>query len=144
MCSIVKAIKKQHFEAMERHESWDFTYWAFDLHGSIVIPNYETGNIPTEMYPYAEEVLKMLSNRNDIVMFLYTCSHPHEQIQYMDFFRGRGIDFKYVNKNPEVKTQQTGYGYYKDKPYFNILIEDKAGFDPETDWLAIKQYMKNK
>jgi len=24
-------------------------------------------------------------------------------------------------------------------PYFNVLFEDKAGFDPEEDWAKVKQ-----
>lgn len=144
MCSIVKAIEKQHFEAMDRHESWDFTYWAFDLHGTIIIPNYDSDNIPREFYPYAKEVLQMLSKREDVVMYVYTCSHPHEQKKYVDYFKEEGIDFKYVNENPEVKTEPEGYGYYEAKPYFNVLFEDKAGFDPETDWLPVKLFLEMK
>ena len=137
---ILRAIRVQHFEAMERHKTWDFTYWAFDLHQTIIIPNYEYGNIPKEFYPYAKEVLQMLSKRDDIVMYMYTCSHPHEQEEYVKYFEEMGIDFKWVNKNPEVKTDKQGYGYYEDKPYFNVLFEDKAGFDPYEDWEDIRDY----
>jgi hypothetical protein len=43
-----------------------------------------------------------------------------------------------VNKNPEVKS--TTYGYYEDKPYFNVLFEDKAGFDATEDWFLVGNY----
>ena len=108
---ILRAIKTKHFEALEKR-GWDYTYWALDLHGTIVKPNYETGNIPKEFYPYAKEVLQMLSKRDDIIMYIHTCSHPHEQEKYVDYFKEMGIDFKWVNENPEVKTENDGYGYY--------------------------------
>ena len=28
--------------------------------------------------------------------------------------------------------------------YFNILLDDKAGFDPDIDWKLIYKYLKNK
>jgi hypothetical protein len=141
--SILRAIQKNHFDALIKHPTWGFTYWFCDIHSSIVIPNYNNNKIPTEFYPYAKEVLQMLSKRDDVVLALYTCSHPHEQEEYIKFFKENDIDFKYVNKNPEVKTNNNGYGYYEDKPYFNVLIEDKAGFDAEVDWLEIKNYFNN-
>ena len=30
---------------------------------------------------------------------------------------------------------------FEKKFYFNILLDDKAGFDPETDWSVIKEYL---
>lgn len=141
---ILRAIRQQHFEALEKHPTWGFTYWAFDLHGTIIKPNYETGNIPTEFYPYAKEVLLMLSKRDDVVMYMYTCSHPHEQEQYVKFFEEQGIKFKWVNENPEVPTDNNGYGYYEQKPYFNVLFEDKAGFDPNEDWEDIRDYFRGR
>lgn len=141
---VLRAIRQQHFEALEKHPSWGFTYWAFDLHGTIVKPNFEAGNIPTEFYPYAKEVLQMLSKRDDVVMYMYTCSHPHEQEQYVEFFKKHDIDFKWVNQNPEVPTDNNGYGYYEDKPYFNVLFEDKAGFDPNEDWEDVRDYFRGR
>jgi len=138
---VLRAIKHQHFGQLEKRK-WKYTYWAFDLHGTILMPNYEAGNIPTKFYPYAEEVLQMLSKREDILMFMYTCSHPHEQDQYVRFFKDLDIDFKWVNENKEVVTDNEGYGYYEDKPYFNVLLEDKAGFDPMEDWEDIRDYFR--
>jgi len=53
---VLRAIRTQHFGQIEKR-GWNYTYWAFDLHGTIIKPNYEAGNIPTEFYPYAMEVL---------------------------------------------------------------------------------------
>jgi len=140
---VLRAIRTQHFGQIEKR-GWNYTYWAFDLHGTIIKPNYEAGNIPTEFYPYAMEVLQMLSKRDDVCMYIYTCSHPHEQAQYIELFKGLDIEFKWVNENPEVPTDNTGYGYYEDKPYFNVLFEDKAGFDPEEDWEDVRDYFRGR
>jgi len=141
---ILHSIRKNHFELLNKRDDWEHVYYAFDLHGTIIKPNYEAGNIPTEFYPYALEVLQMLSKRDDVCMYIYTCSHPHEQAQYIELFKGLDIEFKWVNENPEVPTDNTGYGYYEDKPYFNVLFEDKAGFDPEEDWEDVRDYFKGR
>lgn len=134
--SIIHSIKVNHFDAKEK-KGWDKTYWFFDLHSTVIKPNYEAGNIPREFYPYAKEVLQMITKLDDICMAIYTCSHPHEVKQYLEYFREHDIHFEYVNKNPEVETQEGGYGYYEDKPYMNVLFEDKAGFNPETEWKEV-------
>lgn len=120
---------------------WNKTYWAFDIHGTILKPTYKPSEISTEFYPHAKEALQELSKRNDIVKILYTCSYPDEITQYLDYFECFGIRFDYVNENPEIA--DGGYGYYKDKFYFNVLMDDKAGFDGENDWLPILTLLKN-
>ena len=140
---VVRSIELNHFQGMEK-KGWDKTYWLFDLHSTVIKPNYEYGNIPREFYPHAKEVLQMLSERDDVCMAIYTCSHPHEVEQYKVYFEEHGIKFEFVNKNPEVKTEEGGYGYYEDKPYMNVLFEDKAGFDPENEWEEVREYLNGK
>lgn len=43
--------------------------------------------------------------------------------------------------NENLEAENTIYGDYSKKPYFNILLEDKAGFEPEKDWLDIYHYL---
>ncbi|MOA37506.1 hypothetical protein D3C78_1591030 [compost metagenome] len=74
-------------------------------------------------------------------MILYTCSYPHEIEQYLKFFKEQGIHFRFVNQNPEVVNE--AYGFYEQKFYFNVLFEDKSGFDPEQDWEKIYTMLKN-
>jgi hypothetical protein len=138
--SILKSIEVNHF-GNKIKRGWDKTYWFLDIHGTILKPNYEYGNIPTEFYPYAKETLQYLTTLEDVVMVLYTCSHPHEIEQYIEFFKQNNIEFKYINENPEVKTQVDGYGCYDKKPYINVLFEDKCGFDPETEWEGVIPFM---
>lgn len=120
-----------------KEKKWAKTYWAFDVHGTLLKPNFQRDKISSEFYPGAVEVMRLLNERKDIVKILYTCSYPNEIKQYLEYFEQHGIHFDYVNENPEVA--DGGYGYYRDKFYFNVLMDDKAGFDGETDWLEIKK-----
>lgn len=121
-------------------KGWSKTYWAFDIHGTILKPNHRRDVISTEFYPNAIEAMQLLSKRDDIVRILYTCSYPAEIDQYLSFFERHGIHFHYVNRNPEVA--DGGYGYYKEKFYFNVMFEDKSGFDGETDWTNVIETLK--
>jgi phosphomannomutase len=140
---VTTAIKRNHFEAMEKR-GWDKTYWAFDLHSTVIKPNYEAGNIPTEFYPLAKEVLQFLTKQDDVCMIMYTCSHPHEIDEYIRFFEEHGIVFEHINANPEVPTDVNGYGCYDTKFYMNVLFEDKAGFDAETEWEEVRDLLNEK
>jgi hypothetical protein len=119
-----------------KERGWEKTYWAFDIHGTMLKPNFKRDEISREFYPFAKEVMQALMQHKNIVKILYTCSYPHEIEQYLEYFAQHGIHFDYVNENPEVANG--GYGYYQDKFYFNVLMDDKAGFDGETDWKEIK------
>ena len=137
--SIVKAIDK----ALKNKEKrgWDKIYFYFDIHETILYPDYNNED-PLKFYDHAKEVLQYLSKRTDVSIGLYTCSYPQEIKRYKKFFRENDIIFKYANKNPDV--EDTAYGYYEDKPYFNVLFEDKAGFDAENDWILVKEYFNLK
>jgi hypothetical protein len=127
---ITRAISTCMRNATER--GWDKTYWAFDIHGTLLKPTFQQGVISTEFYPWAKEVMHLLGKRKDIVKILYTCSYPHEILEYVALFEQHGITFDFINENPDVCAG--AYGHYDRKFYFNVLFEDKAGFDPMTDW----------
>lgn len=127
----------ENFYRNKEKRNWDKGYFLFDIHGTILKPNYQYGNTPSEYYPMAKETLQLISKIDDIVMIIYTCSHLHEIKEYLDLFKSDNIHFKYVNENPEVPTDPKGYGNYDKKPYMNVLFEDKAGFNPETDWQEV-------
>jgi len=137
---VTNAIKKSFDHA--KAKNWDCTFWAIDIHDTIVKANYKRGQIPTEFYPHAKYVLKKLSERSDVKLILFTCSHQVEIDQYLKLFEENGIHFDYINENPEVKTDTDGYGNYDKKMYMNVLLDDKAGFDPEKDWRRIKSLLR--
>lgn len=138
---VTKAIKKFYDDKVKR--GWSKGFFFFDIHGTILKPNYSFGNTPTEFYPYAKEALQFISTlHTDIVMCIYTCSHPNEIEEYLKLFGENNIRFTWVNENPEVPTDVNGYGCYDKKPYMNVLFEDKAGFSGEEDWLPVLTLMK--
>lgn len=140
--SIIKAIK-QSFIDKER-KGFDKLFYFVDLHSTAIKPNYSAKSLPTEFYPMAKEALQLLSNSDEICLIMYTCSQPDEVAQYVQFFKDNGIVFEYVNENPEVTTEKGGYGNYDTKPYINVLMDDKAGFDGEEDWFKIHAYFSEK
>jgi hypothetical protein len=141
---ILKSIQKNHFDYQPKNGLQKRSYWFFDIHGTILRPNYKYGNTPKDFYPYAVETLQYLSKREDIVMIIFTCSHPHEIAEYIKLFADNDIKFEFTNENPEVPTDINGYGCYDKKPYMSVLFEDKAGFDAETEWKEVLDFMKTK
>jgi hypothetical protein len=135
---ILEAFERAFFNA--RKKNWDKIYVAIDIHDTIVRGNYRTDVLPTEFYPFAKKVLQHLSSRQDIVLILNTCSWPEEIEKYINFFKVYGIDFLYTNENPEVPN--TALGCYTTKFYFNVMIEDKAGFNAENEWEELYNYFK--
>lgn len=114
---------------------WDTIYWAVDIHDTCIVANYNGNEVPKEFFPMAKETLFRLSERKDTKLILYTCSYPEEIAQYVSFFKDHQIHFDYANENPEAGN--TAYGFFEHKPYFQILLEDKAGFEPNTDFYEI-------
>lgn len=137
--SIIKTIRRSMDYAYEK--KWYEIYWAFDIHGTILIPNHERGNMDTKFYPFAKEALQMISKRDDIILILHTSSFPEELKHYVELFEKNDIYFKYYNENPEICGENGSFGNYEKKFYFNVLFEDKAGFFPE-DWEAIYNIMQ--
>lgn len=136
---ILSAFEKAYKRKEEKN--WFKIFIFCDIHETILYPDYSNTK-PLKFYYYAKETLQLLSTLKDVELGLYTCSHPEEIENYQKFFKENDINFIYVNKNPDVSDSR--YGYYQDKPYFNILLEDKSGFDAETDWLPIYEWINKK
>lgn len=135
-------IEKMFKHANER--KWYETYWFIDLHGVISKPDYRKKSKEVIYYPYVKQILQYITNhRPDIIMILFTSSYPDEIESYMKQFTEDGIIFKYVNENPEVSDAKGSFGCYDKKPYYNVLIDDKCGFDPNLDWKPIYEYFVN-
>ena len=135
-----KWIDKMFKHAFEKE--WYSTYWAFDIHGTILVPTFRKNSYDAEFFPWAKETLQLISKRKDIIMLLFTSSYPEEIDHYIKVFNENDILFDYINSNPFINSSAGNFGYYKDKFYFNALFEDKAGFDPETEWYQIYSLLK--
>jgi hypothetical protein len=134
---IAETISKMFDHSFEKE--WYETYWAFDLHGTIIKSTYNG----TEMiyYPFAKQVLQILTKRPDVKMILWTSSYLHEIEKYLQKFEKEGIRFDAVNENPGISSRNGNFGYYEKKFYFNVLFDDKAGFLPEKEWKEVYNFL---
>ena len=133
------AIEKMFKESFKKE--WYETYWVFDLHGTIVKRTYKDKNAPIEYYPFADMVLRLLTQRDDIKLILWTSTFPSEIDRYLMQFEADFIHFDHVNSNPHISSRNGNFGYYDEKFYFNLLFDDKAGFDPKVEWEKIYKLM---
>lgn len=138
--NIIKAF--EHAYRQKAAKKWDYIYVAVDIHGTIFKPTYSSFySHNDEYYPYAKEVLQMMSRRKDIKLILWSSTPSDILVKYWkNFYNNDNIIFNYINENPEVK--DTNIASFKNKFYFNVGLDDKFGFEPETDWLDIKQMLK--
>jgi hypothetical protein len=130
--SILKAINRAFNTAIERNEP--LIYWAVDLHGVVFRSNYHQGGY-TFTHPNAIEALRRISGVSDYRLILWSSCHPGEYPAIIEFLGQHGIKVDFFNENPEV--ENTPSGNFEKKFYFSILLDDKAGFDPDTDWNVI-------
>lgn len=126
------AFKKEYYE----------TYWAFDLHGTIIQPTYKGTEVL--YYPHAKETLQLLTKtRPDIRKILWTSSFLNEVEDYKKAFEKDGIHFEFVNCNTDIDNIKGNFGYYKDKFYFDALFDNKSGFSPEIEWEQLYWFLKD-
>ena len=137
--SIIKSIERAYSLLQERN--WDTIYWAIDLHDTCIKSNYVSGE-----YEWINEdvvkCLQLISNLPNRVMILYSSTYPEEAFKILEFFSNHKIYINYFNNNLSVENTKTGC--FDIKFYFSVLLDDKAGFDPETDWKLIYEYLKSK
>lgn len=123
-----------------REEKWPKMYWAIDFH-DVLFKGYYKIDQSHDIYPGAIEVLKNLTKRKDMVLIGYTSSHYRAfKLTNMWLWLNHEVQFNYLNCNPECGT--TDLADFRQKFYYNILLDDKAGFVGETDWKLIKKELK--
>ena len=127
--SITTAFENAFQRKLEK--GWEKIYVVVDIHDTILRACYDK----TEAYdyfPYAKEALQIMSYRDDICLILWSGSTIEILETYRDHFAADGIRFEHINENPEV--ENSAYQNFDKKLYFNVGIDDRFGFDPETDW----------
>jgi hypothetical protein len=136
--SIIKAIERAYQIKEERN--WDTIYWAIDLHGTCLKSNYVL-----DSYEWINEdariCMEYIMHLHESKVIIWTSTHYSEKELVKDLLEEAGW-INYWNCNPEVKNTETGC--FDEKFYFSILLDDKAGFDPDIDWKLIYEYLKNK
>jgi hypothetical protein len=120
----------------KEERGWDKIYIAIDFHDTIFKGYYQTDQ-DFEFYPYAEEILQNWTSRDDIVLIAYTCSHAEDFEKVNKWMNSYGINFEYLNENPECGN--TDLAAFHKKFYFNVVLDDKGGFVGGEDWLYIKR-----
>ena len=130
--------------AKAKDVGWDKLYVLVDLHDTVLEANFDSErsmeSLPREWLPGAEEGIRTMAERSDFNLILWSCSYPHEIAEYVKHFHNEGVVFDQVNCNAEV--MNTRHGFFLQKPYANIMLDDKAGFH-YSDWEHINEFLKN-
>ena len=134
--NIVKTFEKAFQKKEER--KWQQIYVVVDMHDTIIKADYD--NTSFAFFPYAKETLQLMSKREDIVLILWSSSHDKQMLDYYYTLRKHNIVINWLNENPEEQTNDLSK--FEDKFYFNVGLDDKFGFDAETDWKDIYEYLK--
>jgi hypothetical protein len=117
---------------------WDKIYFALDIHGTVADSDYKTSS--RELYRTAVEPLQVISNLPEVDIILFSCCYPADYDKYYELFDRNGILIKDFNKNSEVHNTKTGC--FDSKFYFNIVADDKAGFEPWM-WPSVRDAFLN-
>lgn len=137
--SLLKSLKDAYKKKEERN--WDSIYWSIDLHGVCLKSNYRTGGYEW-INDKAEEAMRLISARKDAVIILWSSVFETENDRLKDFFFEHGVWVDAINENPYEENTETGC--FDKKFYFSMLLDDKAGFDPDEDWDLIIEFLKGK
>ena len=127
-------------------------YIAVDVHDTILMKSktrvIQDGNLyeislPTAeneyFYYQAKPVLQKFTACDRIKLIMHTSSSPAEITKYQNLFAANNITFDHVNCNPEV-VSDVSYADFSQKFFFDILLDDKAGFDPKHDWEELAEW----
>ena len=126
--SLELAVKEMYRLKAERN--WDKLYFAIDLHGTIIEP----GRLKKlNVYHEAQLGLQFLTERPEIVLILFTSTLPSMLTEFYSWCELNQIKFDYFNENPEC-VGHNRQGDYTRKFYFNLVLDDRAGFNYKEDW----------
>lgn len=117
-----------------KEKDWEKIYVAVDIHDTILRACYDDEET-YDYFPLAKDALRAMSLREDICLILWSSCHPDKLREYAQHFLDDGIRFEYLNENPEV--ENTRLQNFEEKLYMNVGLDDKFGFDAETDWETV-------
>jgi hypothetical protein len=118
--------------------NWEKIYVLVDIHDTVFEACYHNKE-EYKWFPYAKEALEIMSYSQRISLILWTSTHKEDIDRYLKVFKENGIKFDMVNINHETKN--TDLSNFDEKTYFNVGIDDKFGFDAETDWEVVYNYL---
>ena len=118
--------------------NWEHIYVLVDIHDTVFKACYHEKE-EHKWYPFAKEVLQLMSYATNIKLILWTSSYREVIDEYLEYFKTNGISFDMVNSNSETTNNELSC--FDEKTYFNVGIDDKFGFDAETDWESVYNYL---
>jgi hypothetical protein len=136
----MKSIPTLFSEAWEKknQRGWKKVYIMVDLHGVVLPSSYHKKNDLQFISEYAKACLQWLTKREDVCLILWSSSHIDEIECVRTWLQGFDIKFDFVNENP--LEANTSYADFSKKPYFSIVLDDKAGFEA-GDWYWMLQWI---
>lgn len=123
---------------LKKEKGWEYLYIMVDVHNTILRPTYTKAEI-YDFFPYAKSVLNILSKRPDVKLIMWSSSYPDVCEKYREGFKKYDIVFDYINENPEIDNDNIRC--FIEKFYYDLGIDDKFGFDAETDWKPLYDYL---
>ena len=123
--------------ATKARRGWEFIFVIVDIHETILLPTWSEER-SEEYYPLAKECLQMLSDMPDVYLIQWSSSSPENNNKYFNKFIEDDINFNDVNENSVVTS--TEYADFDSKLYMNVIMDDKAGFEP-SDWIELHAYL---
>jgi hypothetical protein len=121
-----------------KDRNWEKIYVLVDIHDTVFEACYHEKE-EHKWYPFAKEALEIMSHAKQISLILWTSTYENVINDYVEYFKTNGIRFDYINRNTE--TENTSLSCFDEKTYFNVGIDDKFGFEAETDWEIIYNYL---
>ena len=121
-----------------KDRNWEKIYVLVDIHDTVFEACYHEKE-EHKWYPFAKEALEIMSHAQQISLILWTSTYENAINDYVEYFKINGIRFDYINRNTE--TENTSLSCFDEKTYFNVGIDDKFGFEAETDWEIIYNYL---
>jgi len=109
-------------------------------HDVILEGKYNRHNVGAQYMPNALRVLQHWTRVQNVCLILWSSSHEDATAAVLAGLKTHGVRFDYVNENPECPS--TELCDFRQKFYFNILLDDKAGFDGATDWFLIEAELR--
>jgi|SRR6478736_4919905 len=128
--------------AFERNRirNWPTVYFAIDIHDTIGKGTYKKDNEGFEFYPWAKEVLQNLTSNPKTSLILYTASHMEPARNIQLWLATHDIHILDINGNPDH--QNNDLCDFSKKFYFDVLLDDKAGFEGWKDWFLIMKELQ--
>lgn len=139
----IKTVVKSAYEKYHKR-NWDSIYYLVDLHDTVFESTYDSNSIV--IIQEAKKYLQKLSQFPETKIILWSSVTLEDKLKYIDIFDNLNLSIFAFNINPDYTTAEGSGGIYADfseKPYFSVIVDDKAGFE-RSDWKklykAVKKY----